>query len=67
MMEVGTSVGWFFDFGKNLSILFFENLQNLRTSSFGSLMFQDSNNLWFWVPENLQEIGGPNEITSLLG
>ncbi len=40
-MEVGTSVGWFFDFGRNLSILFFENLQNLRTSSFGSLMFQD--------------------------
>jgi hypothetical protein len=33
MMEVGTSVGWFFDFGKNLWILFFENLQNLRTSS----------------------------------
>jgi hypothetical protein len=66
-MEVGTSVGWFFEFGKNLWILFFENLQNLRTSSFGSLMFQDSNNLWFCVPQNLQETGGPNERTSLLG
>jgi hypothetical protein len=58
-MEVGTSVVWFFDFGKNLWILFFENLHNLRTSSFGSLMFLDSNNLWFWVPENFQETGGP--------
>jgi hypothetical protein len=31
-------------------------------------MFQDSNNRWFWVPENFQETGGgPNERTSLLG